>query len=122
MHMDMDRKSNLISLIDPGVSRLLIVAEIFLSKPEADLMVSRVHRVRAMADVPPNLYAVVSPDGARLAVLRVGLPKHDSPSLDHALSLPAHGHCPCRRPARGRKIWRTGQHSEPSDGPARVSS
>ena len=53
--MDMDRKSNLISLIDPGVSRLLIVAEIFLSKPEADLMVSRVHRVRAMADVPPNL-------------------------------------------------------------------
>ena len=37
-----------------------------------------------------HLDAVVSPDGARLAVLGVGLPEHHTPGLDYALALPAH--------------------------------
>ena len=37
-----------------------------------------------------HLDAVVSPDGARLAVPGVGLPEHHPPGLDYALALPAH--------------------------------
>ena len=41
---------------------------------------------------PTDLNAVVSPDGARLAVLGVGLPEHHPAGLDDAVSFPAHGH------------------------------
>ena len=46
---------SLISLVDPGVGSLLPAAEVFLSKPESDLVVCGVNRVGAVADVPPDL-------------------------------------------------------------------
>ena len=46
---------NLISLKDPGVGGLFPGAEIFLSKPESDLVICSIHRVGAVTNVASNL-------------------------------------------------------------------
>ena len=55
MHCFYPVTAQLVSFINPGVSGLCVVAEIFLSEPETNLVVGGVHRVRAVADVPSNL-------------------------------------------------------------------
>ena len=45
----------LVSLVDPGVSGLSVVAEISASEPEPDLVVGGLHGVGAVDDVASNL-------------------------------------------------------------------
>ena len=45
----------LVSLVDPGVSGLSVVAEISAAEPEPDLVVGRLHGVGAVDDVASNL-------------------------------------------------------------------
>ena len=45
----------LVSLVYPGIGCLSVVAEVSASEPEPDLVVGRLHRVRAVDDVTSNL-------------------------------------------------------------------
>ena len=52
---DIESRVCLISLVNPGVGRLSVVAEVSSGEPKPDLVVGRLHGVRAMDDVASNL-------------------------------------------------------------------
>jgi len=69
-----------------------VFGELLWLEPQGNLLLSGLDGVGPVADVTPDLNAVVAADGAGLGVLGVGLAKHHAASLDDASSLPDHGH------------------------------
>ena len=69
-----------------------VFGELLWLKPEGNFLLSGFDGIGSVADVTPDLNAVVTADGTGLGVLGVGLTKHDTASLDNASSLPHHGH------------------------------
>ena len=53
---DIEGRVCLVSLVNPGVSCLSVVAEVSGGEPKPDLVVGRLHGVRAMDDVASNLF------------------------------------------------------------------
>merc|ERR1712021_97885 len=83
---------SLVALVDPRVRRLRPIVQLGSGKPQANLVVGRVDRVRAVADVAPDLDREVAANGAGGGIGRVGGAKHDAARLDDALALPDHCH------------------------------
>ena len=69
-----------------------VFGELLWLKPQGDFLLSGFDGIGSVADVTPDLNAVVAADGTGLGVLGVGLAKHYAASLDDASSLPHHGH------------------------------
>ena len=65
-------------LVDESVVGGGPVDELFRFEPESDLLLGALNTVRSMTDVPANVNAEVTPDGAGLGVQRVGLSQHGS--------------------------------------------
>ena len=78
-------------LRDPVDSGRLPADELLGLEPERDLLLRGLDGVGAVADVAADLDAEVSPDGARLRVLGVGLSEHDPAGGHHVEALPDHG-------------------------------
>ena len=53
---DIETRVCLVSLVNPGVGRLSVVAEVSGGEPKPDLVVGCLHGVRAMDDVASNLF------------------------------------------------------------------
>jgi len=69
-----------------------VFGELLWLEPQGNFLLSGFDGIGSVADVTPDLNAVVTADGTGLGVLGVGLAKHDAASLDDASSLPHHGH------------------------------
>ena len=61
----------LLSLIDPVLSRALIIHRLLRLKPQASHRIVTRHRIATMGNVPVNMDAKVPMDGPRLGVYRV---------------------------------------------------
>ena len=69
-----------------------VFGELLWLEPQGNFLLSGFDGIGSVADVTPDLNAVVTADGTGLGVLGVGLAKHYAASLDDASSLPHHGH------------------------------
>ena len=69
-----------------------VFGELLWLEPQGNFLLSGFDGIGSVADVTPDLNAVVAADGTGLGVLGVGLAKHYAASLDDASSLPHHGH------------------------------
>lgn len=78
-------------LVNPGHGDGVVLGQLLILEPEANLLLGRVHGVGAMANIAANLDAKVSPDGSGQGGGRVGLAQHHAAGLDHVQALPHHG-------------------------------
>ena len=69
-----------------------VFGELLWLEPQGNFLLSGFDGIGSVADVTPDLNAVVTADGTGLGVLGVGLTKHNAASLNDASSLPHHGH------------------------------
>lgn len=78
-------------LVGPVVGGRLPVDNLLGLEPESNLSLGALDRVRAVDDVTAGLDAEVTTNATRLAVLRVGLAKHGTASLDGVQTRPDGG-------------------------------
>merc|ERR1712071_426392 len=83
------RKQNLI-FVDPGGGGRDERDQFLGFEPQSDFLVGALDGVRSVHDVPADLDAEVSEDGARFRVSGVGLAQHDAAGLDHVQTFPDH--------------------------------
>lgn len=78
-------------LVDPSGHGGLVVAQLLLLEPQSDLLLSRLDRVRAVADVSAHVQGKVTSDGTRGRGQGVGGTQNGSTGLDSILTLPNSG-------------------------------
>ena len=79
------------SLVDPHIVYPLVRRQLAAAKPQRNLTLRRVDRIRAMNAVPADIDAVLPTDGGRVRVEWVGRPNHLASRGDHPLALKDQG-------------------------------